>query len=231
MTLFVAWLTYLAFFSSFIHIQKITYTPNAPVFSTHMAPLIGKNLLFHAFTPLKLKILESYPDEIKSISFKRKFPGTLVVSYEPYPAVANAVIRLDEFQKKFIINEKGLVTQEDSEDPSLPYLTFETDELPKLKAKILPEDFLMKMVKAENLFTDKFGMKVNEVRYKRKEREAHLVTERNFLILIDLTQDMEMQLFKLKRALSGINIFQDNLEYIDLRISGQTGDKVIYKKS
>ena len=72
-------------------------------------------------------------------------------------------------------------------------------------------------------------MQVLEIDYLRRARELHLLTERYFYVWLDLSQDLDKQLLKLKKALNELNIYEADLDYIDLRISGQNGEKVIYK--
>ncbi len=79
-------------------------------------------------------------------------------------------------------------------------------------------------------FEDKFGLRVVEVEYKKTAREIHLITEKNFAIWIDIQVSYEDQLKKLKKTLVKLDIYNEPLEYIDLRIAGGHGDKIIYKR-
>jgi len=45
-----------------------------------------------------------------------------------------------------------------------------------------------------------------------------------------MQQPSENQLKKLKKSLVKLDIFNEPLEYIDLRIAGGNGDKIIYKR-
>ena len=82
----------------------------------------------------------------------------------------------------------------------------------------------------KKILEDKFGMRVVEVIYKKVPREIHLLTERDFYIWIDMQNPADEQLKKLKKALVKLDIYTENLEYIDLRIAGGNGDKIIYKR-
>jgi len=73
-------------------------------------------------------------------------------------------------------------------------------------------------------------MKILEAEYKVIPRELHLKTEKYFIIWLDIQKPFEDQLKKLKKALVKLDIFNEPLEYIDLRISGESGDKIIYKR-
>ena len=96
------------------------------------------------------------------------------------------------------------------------------------KALLSPET-LQVLLKAKSDMEAKFNIQVLEVYYLKRAREVHLFTERNFFVWIDLTQDLTLQFNKLKKAMTEINLYEDPLSYIDLRISGQNGEKVIYK--
>lgn len=98
-----------------------------------------------------------------------------------------------------------------------------------LNEELIDADMLGTLLKATEDFEGKFNMQVLEIRYLKQARELHLLTERYFTIWIDLTEDTNLQLAKLKKALSTLNIYEADLDYIDLRISGQNGEKVIYK--
>ena len=90
---------------------------------------------------------------------------------------------------------------------------------------------LTTLLEVETDYEAKFNMQILEVHYIRRAREVHLYTERYFFVWIDLTQEVEIQLNKLKKAMTELNIYEAPLLYIDLRISGQNGEKVIYKLS
>lgn len=106
----------------------------------------------------------------------------------------------------------------------------EEDTIPdSINEELIPEETLEILLETVNSFEGKFDMEVLEIHYLKRARELHLYTERYFFVWIDLTQDPELQLTKLKKALTEIDIYAAPLEYIDLRISGQNGEKVIYR--
>ena len=73
-------------------------------------------------------------------------------------------------------------------------------------------------------------MKIIEIEYQVIPREVHLRTEKYFYIWLDIQKPYETQLKKLKKALVKLNIYDDELAYIDLRITGESGEKIIYKR-
>lgn len=117
---------------------------------------------------------------------------------------------------------------EEGEEPDLEET--EPDTMPdQINEELIPQDMLTTLLETAANFEGKFGMEVLEIYYLKRAREMHLYTERYFLVWIDLTQDVSLQLAKLKKALTEIDIYAAPIEYIDLRISGQNGEKVIYK--
>ncbi len=106
----------------------------------------------------------------------------------------------------------------------------EVDTMPdEINEELIDQAMLTTLLETAESFEGKFDMEVLEIHYLKRAREMHLYTERYFSVWIDLTQDVDLQLAKLKKALTEINIYDAPLEYIDLRISGQNGEKVIYK--
>ena len=73
-------------------------------------------------------------------------------------------------------------------------------------------------------------MEVTDIIYLEKAREFHLRTEKNFDIWLSLEMDYKSQLSKLKAAEQKLNIKTEPLQYIDLRIAGGNGEKVIFKR-
>lgn len=98
-----------------------------------------------------------------------------------------------------------------------------------INEELIPEEMLQTLLDTVIGFEGKFDMEVLEIHYLKRARELHLYTERYFFVWMDLTQDSELQLTKLKKALTEIDIYSAPIEYIDLRISGQNGEKVIYR--
>jgi hypothetical protein len=114
-------------------------------------------------------------------------------------------------------------TEESSEEPA------PSTHPSEINQEILPKETLTTLLETVTSFEGKFNMQILEIRYLKRARELHLYTERLFSVWIDLGQDVNLQLEKLKKSLTEINIYTLPLEYIDLRISGQNGEKVIYK--
>jgi hypothetical protein len=118
--------------------------------------------------------------------------------------------------------------------PATP-VTPETEEGPKPPAldptkPVISADNLNYILHATSYFEEKFGMKIRETDFIIKARELHLKTEKNFTIWLDTQIPFERQFLKLKKAMTTIDIYKVALEYIDLRIAGTSGEKVIFKR-
>ncbi len=100
-------------------------------------------------------------------------------------------------------------------DPTKPILTAET---------------LNYILKATSYFEEKFGMKIMETQFLINARELHIKTEKYFTIWLDTQISYERQFLKLKKAMATVDIYKVPLNYIDLRITGTSGEKVIFKR-
>ncbi len=189
----------------------------------------GEPLLSINKAELTKELKAKYP-EIDQIVIKKKLPNRLHVHITKYPITANLIVKVEEVQRKYLINQRGMIALADAEDSSLPYITMQRDKAYNSKEQIMTEEELSKIIKAKKLFEQKFNMLVTDVIYLEKAREFRLKTEKGFMIWLDLTQDYVSQLSKLKAAEQKLNIHSTPLEYIDLRIAGSNGEKVIFKR-
>lgn len=189
----------------------------------------GKNLLFVDKPEIQKIIQDKYP-EIDDVQISTNLPDTIVVSFSEFPPSANITNISPESTKKYIVNSVGYVTKTDADDPQLPYLTIKTEALINTEGPIIDKEKLAYITGAIKYYTDKFGMKIIETEYKPIPREVYLRTEKFFYIWLDIQKPYEDQLQKLKKALVKIDIYNQPLQYIDLRITGESGEKIIYKK-
>ena len=250
---------YGVFFTNFFNIQSweneedhIVLAKDNPL-NQILAAEKGKNILLINEDSIIKQIIHVKPD-IKKIEVKKIFPKKIKVEIEKYPIVANLVDIVGDKnignaachkglkapgvkQKKFLIDSISFLADQNKENPTLPYIRVGTvNELTsstfinKDKADFLTPEKLDYILKAINLFKERFGMKVIDASYFDVEREIHLCTEMNFEIWIDMEKDLTSQLEKLKKALPKLDIYHTSLEYIDLRITGAMNEKVIFKR-
>lgn len=231
---------YAAFYSNYFLVgnfeieEEGTLIEDNDVINSILRSRLGQNLILLNEESLTSEILEQHP-EIEKIDIKKIFPETIRVEYEKYPTMANLINMVGGIQKKFLMDSQGFLTEENVENPNLPYIRMETGEALSVRTTFLSgskrsSERLTFMVNAINLFEEKFGMKILHAEYMRKEREIHLYTEKLFYVLIDIEKDLNSQINKLRKALSKLDIYNTPLLYIDLRISGTDTEKVIFKR-
>ncbi len=227
---------YWGFFSPFFKIQNIKTpdiefqnNPLAEEIKNQLNSSLNKNLFLTNTEKLTLKILDNFP-AIENVEIKKKYPKTLTITFTEYPLVANIINESEAIRKYYIINSIGYAVKEDLENPELPYIKMQSDEPINLKTIVIEQNKLKYILNSKKIFEQRFGMKIKEIIYKQIPREIHLLTERDFYIWLDLQIDFIEQFKKLKKALIKLDIHSENLEYIDLRIAGSNGDKIIYKR-
>lgn len=227
-------LTYLIGFSHFFDVKSWdiledgTKVTNDDDLNNLMKNQKNRNLIFLDENQLSNEVRAIHP-EFKKIVVKKIFPQKISVEIEKYPIVANIVNVVEGIQKKFIMDSQGFLTDQDTENPELPYIKIFTNDVYSVHTTVIDQDKLTYILNAISLFQQKFTMKVLNAEYYVREREVHLQTEKNFMVWIDMEKDLNAQLDKLKKVLPKLNIYTTPLEYIDLRIDGTDNQKVIYK--
>lgn len=227
-------LCYFLFISDFFLIKKIELeSEGEPAFYPEIESILegylNSNLILFDSDQTEELLKELHP-EFSKLQIKKVFSDTLTVVFEEYPVAANLISKKGGFEKKYLINQNGLITEADAEQPDLPYIIIETDRQLIQRTRVIDPSKLEFILEAITDFTNKFGMEVFDARYLEIEREVHLWTERYFFIWLDLDQDLNEQLSKLKRALPKLNIYEEDLEYVDLRVAGESGEKIIFKR-
>lgn len=239
---------YFLFFSKLFTIQSVEVSSDSDFIleeknavTTYLQDHLGKNLLRFQSSEHEALLLEQYPN-LKSIQMDRDFFHTLNVTLESYADTANIQVDHEDGTKQFfVVNELGIISGVGLTNEYLPTVVMDVtgtdldvmgeDSPLALGEFLLDQEVLSTLLAVEKDFEGKFNMQVMEVHYLRRAREIHLYTERYFFVWIDLSQEIEPQLNKLKKAMTELNIYEAPLVYIDLRISGQNGEKVIYKLS
>lgn len=213
--------------------EDLTDTETVIALQPTVEILKGQNIWRANTEKITETLTQNFP-ELATLSIKKVFPRTIKVIFTVNPVVANLLLTVEnpemgKQQKKYILNTQGLIVEENFENPNLPYLMMTVDAFPTIRTTVINAEMLTTILDGIELFTAKFGLKVFDSEYLKVERELHIRTEKYFTIWIDLEQDIEKQLNKLKKALPKLDIYNTPLEYIDLRISGINGDKIIYK--
>ena len=189
----------------------------------------GENIFKVNLSDLEEKIKYTYT-EINTVSITKKLPSTLIINIEEFPKAANIINESKTLKKSYVINQVGYIIKEDSQNKTLPYIKIKSDEPINPESQIISEEKLSYILDSMEYFEDKFGMKIIEANYKINAREVHLLTEKSFYLWLDITKPFENQLKKLKKILVKLDIYNELLSYIDLRIEGTNGEKIIYKR-
>ena len=229
--------SYSIFISSYFKVKDITFSDQsftnqalAEEISGTIDSAMNKNIIFLETIELELKIKNLFP-ELESIKVNKDYPSTLIIEFFEYPLIANIINESTTIRKNYIINSIGFAIKEDLESPELPYIKIESDEPINTEVAVIEKLKLDYILESKTYFEDKFGMKIIRIEYKPTAREIHLLTERNFFIWLDIQISYEEQFKKLKKTLVKLDIYTEDLEYIDLRIAGSNGDKIIYKRN
>ncbi len=237
LTLFISiFLIYQFFFSGYFLISSIELTDKkidnkylTENVKKTLSEAIGKNIIILDLKDFELKIANKFP-EIKEITLTKNYPKTIDVEFAEYPLVANISITTDVVKKTYVINSVGYAVKENMQLTTLPTIEMTADAPVNIGTPIVEAKKLEYIVNATKYYEDKFGMKVLKTTYKKNAREIRISTEKQFEIWMDIEQPFETQLKKLKKTLIKLDIYKDPLQYIDLRIAGENGDKIIYKR-
>ena len=228
------WITYFLLISETLAIQTIQVQEDEKIMAEHpledlFQKFKGSNLLLVKIDDLETYLARRYT-QYESVSIRKNFPHTLTLILKNYAIVANLTVE-DTIKKEtpWLLNGHGNLVK-GSHEKDLPLIKMQTASPISEGLEVISQDHLAFMLEAMQNYEDKLGMKISYTLYLPIEREAHLWTEREFYVWLDMTMDLDKQLNKLKRVLSELNIYEESLEYIDLRISGVNGEKVIFKR-
>ncbi|MDX9970807.1 MAG: hypothetical protein RBS56_02770 [Candidatus Gracilibacteria bacterium] len=234
--IFLSVVIYFVFFSEFFLVQSIKTDGeinDGGVLSSKIVQSLsdvrGKNLVFLNTNNLQKRLMDLFPD-FEKITVYKSFPKTVKVGFSRFPDSANVIYESPSVRSVFIINTIGMVVKSDAEKPNLPFIRLQRDEPVNVEETLIEKSKLNYILESKTYFEDKFGMNVKELVYKPHAREVHLLTERNFEIWLDIQKDFESQFKKLKKAATILDIYKEDLLYIDLRIAGSVGDRIIYKR-
>ncbi len=238
---------YLIFFTNFFTIQKIEIqggeetVEEQKIVNDYLQAYLGGNIIMFGPSEHETKLAENL-GYLKTLGIYRVLPHTIVAKIETYPVAANVRInQADGSSKLYIVNELGYVALIGTSNDTLPTIVMDvtgtdleikegdTADGPKINAEIIPGENLQQILDTKTSFEGKFNLQIKSVNYLKRARELHFLTELDFYVWLDMTQDLELQMSKMKKALTKLNIYESPILYIDLRISGHDGEKVIYK--
>lgn len=228
---------YVIFFTSLFEIKKIQIfegeqeTTNVQVRKL-VEPIRGKNILFIDSDAIS-RTLRTEIENISAIAIKKLPPKTIKITYAKFENVANLInidTKNNNQRTKQIINETGVITQKGKSNIDLPNISIQREGEYELSDQAISQAKLNYILEATQMFTERFDIQVFEAAYLREAREVHLITDKGFIVWLDMEQDLTQQLNKLKNSIPKIDIYNDAFEYIDLRIESANGDKIIFKR-
>lgn len=229
-------LSFFVFGTSWFQIQAIQITHDEAALeekatvNLYLQEFLGDNLLFFDKDQHESTLLSEHP-YLKRVNIHRGlFSSSLEVDLQSYLPVLNLKAKNEDGTEVILIlNEAGFVSSRGEENAKLPMLVYMDPLEEKPETTVISEERLQNILKAQREFEAKFGMKILQSEYYQAARELHLYTEREFWVWIDLEKDIDLQFGKLKKVSNELGLYDAPLLYIDLRISGQNGEKVIYK--
>lgn len=218
--------------SGYFKIKKITVdgAEENQEIKTYFKKFIGKNLIFVKLEETTEKIKKENPN-LEKFEVEKNYPKEIRIIFSKYRVVANVEYFSPKKKQKFKINEIGYIVEKNAEDPNLPVLRIVSEKEMEENAPVIAKEKLGEILRAMAFFEEKFGMKIVDATYLMRAREAHLRTEKLFGVWLDAQKPLESQLNKLRKAVPRLDIYNLPLEYIDLRISGANGEKIIYRKT
>lgn len=165
--------------------------------------------------------LQNYQQNIRDIKLNYKLPDTLKIKIDSYKWVFNTTIN----DKTFIITENGtLIPTQYSTDLNelIVKKVFDKGQFFDYKQlldwKYINQIFYTKKLLEENLI----NIKIKNIIYYVIERELHIETENETIIIIDLDSDTKLQVEKLAiYNKEQFDIEKNPMVYIDLRINNK----------
>ncbi len=213
----------IALFSPYFDIKKIAFLRDDPrldieLLEESVADFYGKNLLLLSHQKMKNHLYDIFP-EFETIDIQEKWPSEVELKVTLSPPFVN--ILNHELANFWVVTKSGIVLQKEAQE-GLPLITVFQHEKPIThRQKFLKTEELEKIFAARDFIHQELDLKISELHLFYVSKEVHLITENNFSIWIDLAQDIEPQVRKLKLAEEKIDFYFSPLEHIDLRIPNQ----------
>lgn len=202
-----------------------------------LSSFFGRRLFVLSPSAVRRLLHESISD-IKTVTVGKKYPSTLVVRIEPEPLFVR--VQIEDSDARFLVfeqgtgavmsdalTEKGLFISGDriqEEAENLPLLHIvDWGARPQPGDRVLGEEFLHRIIEAEQSLTRSFGHKIKQRIVFLRAQEFHIQTDRHIL-WFDVRSSVGDHLQRYRIFLEEIGTDQAK-EYIDLRLN----DRVIYK--
>lgn len=214
-------------FSGYFTVKKVSILrssldlPLAELEAIVREQVSGKSIFSIDTAQVASDLAELRPD-LSRVTVSRTYPDTVEVELFKYPVAAELRVG----KQSIYLNSQGYVAADQSGGSDLVTLTLGEGgalDSSDTETQIIPSDHLASIREATYYFAAVTDRSVLSTRYYRTAREAHLLTEDNYAIWLDLTTDPKAQIDKLTFA--GLSL-DKQYEYIDLRVR----DKIFYKE-
>lgn len=208
-----------AFFTQYFNVSKVSVLrssldlPLEEIQQLVGEHAFGQNMLRLDVTQLTEDIKATRPD-ISRVEIEKQLPRTLQVKVIKYPIVAELRVG----GERILLNENGYRVDGQTPDRDTIQLVLgEKHDVSDLTVQVVKPDHLVAMRDAAFYFAALMNRPVLHTSYFPMAREAHILTEGNTEIWIDLTEDYRTQLDKLTQGGEQVNLSLQP-RYVDLRI-------------
>lgn len=218
-----------------IHIQRGDMLIDRNKIEKSLSRFLQQNMLFISSEDIHDSIRNDFPD-IAEVSVLRKWPNQLQISVKSFPPAANVKVLTVENnatnpesganEQKSLINSQGYIIEIEKEDPQFPTIIMkERQKKAALHEQLIDPETLSVIMHSLKLLQEYFHETAKAIEYFQNGREYHLILQNDTSLWLDFSHSPEEQLLKIKKAIPELNILENPMEYVDLRIK----DKLIYK--
>lgn len=191
---------------------------------------VGRNLILLNIESVE-NLLSNRIANLEDLNVRKLYPYQLEIEFKQFDKVANLVslVGPGRIAKDNVIDENAKIAEVGNKNPAFPTIRIETDEPFEKGDQVMKIENLNYILQLIDYFEENFEMSVLDVTYLQKAREVHIYTDLRFNIWLDIQRDFKPQLGKLKNAMPRLNPYDQQFDYIDLRIENANGQKIFYK--
>lgn len=203
----------------------------------------GSNIFLVSERNVREEIQTLFP-EVSAVELDKDYPDTIRVIVETFPIAARWNFELlpeeipepqDEdaevvTEREVFLNTVGKMSVVGAEEDTSQHLLIR-EKVPVLpaptltSAQVVSAAMLDEILTAKNRLEETVPFPISSVEFFRDAREVHFIAENGPTFWLDFFAPLEEQIRKIELARQEVNVFETDLEYLDLRIPG----KLIYK--
>jgi hypothetical protein len=228
--LFICMAIFIAFalFSPYFGLKKISFVRDNPLLNLEkiedsLQDYYDKNLLFLSHDEIESLLQTEFP-EIRTVEIQEIWPSEIELKITMSPPFTN--IFNEETANFWVLSDDGVILESNAKE-ALPIIQiFQYTKPIQVSQKFLDREDLHSIFSVRDFVQQNLDLQIQEIHLYFVSREVHLITEQGTALWLDLGQDMQSQIQKLKLADEKIGLYSEAFEHIDLRIP----DQVFYKK-